>query len=73
MPDLDATEQQCRVREMRALALAYAGASSPLTHALLACDTGDTAALADALAELDALPALQRRRLLSAYAMLSKR
>jgi hypothetical protein len=64
-------EAECaaRLRELRALALVYCGAAHPATLALAEAIADPTTA-ARALAHLDGLPALQRRRLLSAYGAL---
>jgi hypothetical protein len=67
--DLPADERKARVRELRALAHMFAP-QSPLVAALMAAETGDRPALEAALAELDRLPALPRRRLLATYAAL---
>jgi hypothetical protein len=45
---------------------------SSLVAALPAAETGDQVALDAALAELDRLPALARRRILATYAALSR-
>jgi hypothetical protein len=66
--DLPAEERKARVRELRALAHLLAP-NSPLIAALTAADAGDQA-LDAALAELDQLPALARRRILGTYAAL---
>jgi hypothetical protein len=55
--------------ELRALAHMFAP-RSPLVAALTAAEAGDQAALDAALAELDRLPALARRRILGTYAAL---
>jgi hypothetical protein len=56
---------------LRALAHMLAPQSS-LVAALPAAETGDQVALDAALAELDRLPALARRRILATYAALSR-
>jgi hypothetical protein len=58
-------ERAARLRELRALAMVYLGLRHPATAAL-----GDPTAVDRALAELGAIPALRRRRLLCAYAAL---
>jgi hypothetical protein len=68
--DIPADERKARCREMRALAHLLAP-NSPLVTALTAADAGDQTALDTALAEIDRLPALTRRRLLATYAALS--
>jgi hypothetical protein len=69
--DIDKAERLARLRELRALAHLLAP-NSPLAAALKAAETGDQAALDAALAELDRLPALARRRILATYAALSR-
>jgi hypothetical protein len=69
--DLPADERKARCREMRALAHMLAP-KSPLVAALKAAEAGDQTALDAALAEIDRLPALTRRRLLASYAALSR-
>ena len=59
-----------RLARLRALAYLLAP-NSPLVVALKAAETGGAAALQAALAELDRLPALARRRLLATYAALN--
>jgi hypothetical protein len=68
-PDLSREERDARRRELRAVALAYCGPNHPLTRALKA---RTPEALEEALAEIDRLPALGRRRLLSVYATLKE-
>ena len=60
-------ERSARLREFRLAALLLCGAKHPLTVAF-ADAIGDPDALAEALAQLDALPALPRRRLLGTLA-----
>jgi hypothetical protein len=62
-------ERIARCRELRALALVYCGLAHPATEALGAA-IGDPAMIGRALAELDAIPALRRRRLLASYGAL---
>ena len=62
-------ERAARCRELRALAFVYLGLRHPATVALAEA-VADPAAAALALALLDAVPALPRRRLLSAYGAL---
>jgi hypothetical protein len=69
--DIGEAERLARLREMRVLAYLLAP-KSPLVVALKAAETGDQAALDAALAELDRLPALARRRILATYAALSR-
>jgi hypothetical protein len=69
--DIDKAERLARLRELRALAYLLVP-NSPLAAALKAAETGDQAALDAALAELDRLPALARRRILATYAALSR-
>jgi len=65
-PNLKAAERKARWRSLLALATVFAGADHPLCASLRAAER-DRAARADALVQLDALPALLRRRLLAAY------
>jgi len=60
------TERIARCRKLRALALVYLGPEHPLTAALGEAIT-DGGALETARAQLGAIPALRRRRLLAAY------
>jgi hypothetical protein len=69
--DIGEAERLARLREMRVLAYLLAP-KSPLVAALKAAETGDQAALDAALAELNRLPALARRRILATYAALSR-
>jgi hypothetical protein len=69
MAGLPETERAVRCRELRALALVYLGLRHPATVAL-AKAIGDPAVGPRALALLDTVPALPRRRLLSTYAAL---
>jgi hypothetical protein len=69
--DIPADERKARCRELRALARLLAP-KSPLAAALKAAEDGDADALALALAEIDRLPALPRRRILATYAALMK-
>jgi hypothetical protein len=66
---LPEAERAARCRELRALALVFIGLRHPATVALAEA-IGDPAAGPRALALLDAVPALPRRRLLSAYGAL---
>ena len=70
--DAPEPERAARMRELRALAMVYCGPRHPVTKALqtAACDP---AATQNALAMLDALPALSRRRLLATYGALLRR
>jgi len=69
-PNLDDGERLRRTSVLRALAFAYTGNSA--LEAALSRPERDADALADAQIELDLLPALPRRRLLSTYARLSR-
>jgi hypothetical protein len=69
--DIGEAERLARLREMRVLAYLLAP-KSPLVAALKTAETGDQAVLDAALAELDRLPALARRRILATYAALSR-
>lgn len=68
---LDHAERIGRCRCLRALCLLLLGASHPLVTLLADAETDD-AALDEAKAELDRLPALRRRRLLASYAELAR-
>jgi hypothetical protein len=65
-------ERMARCRELRALALVYCGSAHPATEALGAAIT-DPAMTDRALIEIDAIPALRRRRLLASYGALNFR
>jgi hypothetical protein len=67
--DISEMERAARCRELGALALVYLGRADPATTALTAA-IADPAVTQRALALLDGLPALRRRRLLSAYGAL---
>jgi hypothetical protein len=71
--NIDEGERRARLRSMRALVLTFCGPAHPLGAALRAAEAGDAETLADALAEIDRLPALTRRRLLSTFALLSRK
>jgi hypothetical protein len=66
---IDDAERVARCRELRALSHVYLGRVHPLTAALGRALL-DWSALEPARAELSAIPALQRRRLLATYAAL---
>jgi hypothetical protein len=70
---LNATEPErtARLRELRALALVFAGPDHPVTRALAAA-VADPAAAPAALAELARLPALRKRRLLATFGALAR-
>jgi hypothetical protein len=68
-PDLTATERTARWRSLAALALIYVGGKHPLLRCCFAAER-DEAQAPTALAALDSLPALTRRRLLASYAAL---
>lgn len=65
-------EQAARLRELRALALVYLGPAHPATIALAAA-IANPSAEEEALAQIDTLPALRRRRLLGSYGALMPR
>jgi hypothetical protein len=67
--DISEMERAARCRELGALAPVYLGRADPATTALTAA-IADPAVTQRALALLDGLPALRRRRLLSAYGAL---
>jgi len=64
--DIDESERNARLRELRVLALVYLGANSPVTQGLAAA-VADPAEVEAALTLLDDVPALRRRRLLAAF------
>jgi hypothetical protein len=66
---LTTSERLARWRGLRALALVYVGGAHPLVSTLRAAER-DRKAAALALEQLDALPALRRRRLLASYGAL---
>src|SRR5690349_17922080 len=66
-PEVGPEERDARRRELKALALAYCGPDHPLTRALTA---RTPEALEQALAEINAMAPLSRRRLLATYALL---
>jgi hypothetical protein len=65
---LDQIERAAERRELKALATVFCGQKHSLVRALRAAQNGDADALAVALREIDALPALPRRRLLATFA-----
>jgi hypothetical protein len=67
--NLPEPERAARCRELRALALVYLGLTHPVTKALSEAVT-DAEVTDRAIAELSSIPALRKRRLLSAYAAL---
>lgn len=69
--DLDAAERLARLRGLRAIALLLARPHVAFTAALRRAEA-DARALQDAAVELDRLPALTRRRVLSAYLALGR-
>lgn len=69
VPGIAEGERAARCRELRALALVYVGRDHRLPVAL-GDAVADGAALEAARAELGAISALRRRRLLAAYAAL---
>jgi hypothetical protein len=65
-PGIDAVERKAQFRSLATLAAAFTGSSSPVVAALRAAEADPTKADA-ALAALNAVPALRRRRLLSVF------
>jgi hypothetical protein len=66
----DAAERIARLREMRALIAIYCGWNSPAKLAIdRALNSGEP--IAETLSEINSLPALTRRRLLSSYGALT--
>jgi hypothetical protein len=72
LADADALERIAGLRELRALSLLLCGAAHPATIALSKAISDPTPA-DRALAEVDILPALRRRRLLAAYCAIMRR
>jgi hypothetical protein len=70
--DLPDRDRAVQLAELRTLALMLLGPAHKLTRALQAADRGNEAALSAALAEIDALPALRRRKILSTFAVLRR-
>jgi len=71
MPGISEAERRARLRGLRALALGVTGnPDHPLGHALRAAEDGEAETLEAAGLELNRLPALPLRRLLSLYATL---
>jgi hypothetical protein len=68
----DAHERLARLREMRAVTAMICGWQHPVKRALDEAINGSGSAVAIALAEIDALPALRRRRVLAVIAALGK-
>jgi hypothetical protein len=71
-PDIDATDRAAQLGELRGLVAAFCWHDHKLSRALRAAETGDEAALAEALAEIDALPSLRKRRILSVFGLLRR-
>jgi hypothetical protein len=67
-PAISHAERVARLRGLRAITELYCGKTHPFVQALWLAETGEDADLEAAVLELDRLPALQRRRVLSAYA-----
>lgn len=72
-PDLDAAERAARARALAAFLFGYAGGprAADVVLALRRLET-DPSAAAEALAALDRIPAIGRRRALAAYAALNR-
>ena len=60
-------ERAVQLAELRALVFVLCGHGHPLVKALRAAEGGDEAVLAAALAQLDGLPSLNRRRVLATF------
>jgi hypothetical protein len=65
-PGLDPTERRAQLRSLAALAAVFTGSGSELVAALRDAEHGEAAA-AHAFEVLNRLPALTKRRLLSAF------
>jgi len=70
LADADAHETAARLREMKVVTALLCGWRAPVTIAIDAALAGGSAAVA--LREIDALPALRRRRVLSCIGALMK-
>ena len=68
---VDEIERRARLRELRALAVVYLGAKHPATRSIAEA-IADPTAVEAALALLDGVPALRRRRLLAAFGALMR-
>jgi hypothetical protein len=66
VPGVDAAERKAQLRSLAALGAAFLGSGSPVVMALREAEADPTKA-ADALAALNAVPTLRRRRLLSVF------
>ena len=66
-PALSHAERVARLRTLRAIVQLSVRGSQPLQKALWLAESGDDAELQSAMIELDRLPALTRRHVLSAY------
>lgn len=67
-PQIDAAERVARLRALRAFVQAFYGTLHPLNKALYFAESLETADLDAAARELELLPALSRRKILSTYA-----
>lgn len=69
-PKIDPAERLARLRAMRAIVLCGFGPLNPMFKALFLAESGARTDLDAALLELDRMPALDRRKVLSVYGRL---
>jgi hypothetical protein len=69
-PDLDPVERIAQLRSLAGLAMVFLGPKHPLVETLRAAERDDEAAV-QALAMLDTLPSLTRRRMLATFARIT--
>lgn len=60
-------EKLARLRSLRTIAMCMFGATTPIAKPLFLAESLDPTEMADALAALNAMPALDRRKLLASY------
>jgi hypothetical protein len=66
-PGLEPGERLARFRSLAGISASFLGSSHPLIAALRAAESGDAAAGERAIRDLDDIPALTKRRLLSVF------
>jgi hypothetical protein len=71
-PDISSAERLARCRALRALVQVFAHRFPDLADTLAVAETGDEAALRDALRLLERLPTVNRRRILGSYGDLAR-
>jgi hypothetical protein len=71
-PDLDDRERAQRLRDLRTVAHVMLGGKHFFVRSLIAAELGEAGALDRAAQDLDALPALPMRRILSTYGEVSR-